>query len=189
MSDPIRGTVIRLSDLTPQPWRNGRGINRNIHQHAGAEGRMGWSLSIAELTEDAAFSDFPQADRIFTLIDGHGCTLTLDGMGALDCRPFVPASFPGDVPTHCAMHGRPGRAFNLMHDRGGFTGQVMVRSLAPRHRIGAPPSAVAIHCLTGRLEAAGATLAPGDTLLPQGSAEMLAGDETALALIVQLSAR
>ena len=177
-------TVIRAASLEPRPWANGLGISRNIAQHGEGVCGFGWLIATAELTEDAAFSDYQGIDRIFTIIEGQGATLTLEGSGALRCRPFVPASFPGDLPTFCTLDGIPGRAFNLMLDRAQWRGNVTARSLAAGHAV--PLAATAIHCLAGNLAVGGDVLAAGDTAMPAGSVTMAAQGGTAMVLVVQV---
>ncbi|WP_186374283.1 HutD family protein [Roseomonas gilardii] len=175
MSILLRDQIIRAAELQARPWPNGLGISRNIVVHEDCNGHLAWMISIADLTSDAAFSHFPGGDRIFTLIDGPGCTLSLDGRDALACRPLVPSCFPGDVPTYCTMRGSTGRAFNLVFDRDGFNGQVVVQAVAAGHRLWIPASTTAIHCLDGAAEFDGASLLPGDTALPQGGHWVEAG--------------
>ncbi len=176
--------LVRASALAPQPWVNGQGVTRTI----AAEAEGGWTIGIADLAGDADFSHFPGSDRIFTLIEGAGCTLRLAGRGVLSCRLLLPAMFPGDVPVHCALHGVPGRAFNLVLDRARFAGEVMPRAIAPGHRIVTPPGTAALHCLRGALLAGGTPLEAGDTLLEAGGIEVAAAAE-AIAILVVLGPR
>lgn len=183
---PSSCPIIRGATLEPRPWVNGLGISRNIAQFGEGAGGFGWMIAIADLTGDAAFSHYAGIDRVFTIIEGQGATLTIEGSGPLRCRPFVPASFPGDRPTHCTMDGLPGRAFNLLLDRAGWRGSVTVRSLAAGHAV--TLRAAAVHCLAGALAVGAEALGVGDTALPAGAVTMVARDAAAMALVVEVEA-
>ena len=156
-------TIIRAADLQPRPWPNGLGTTRDITVEDG------WLITVADLTGDAAFSHFPGTDRIFTLLGGPGVTLTLEGRSPLPCLPLVPASFPGDVPTHCRMAGGPARAFNVMAERGRAEARVAVRSIAAGHRVHSPSRCVAVFCAEGSLLIGDVRLRPEDTILHAGA--------------------
>ena len=155
-------TIIRAADLQPRPWPNGLGITRDI-----TEGD-GWLITVADLTGDAAFSHFPDTDRIFTLLGGAGVTLELEGRPPLPCLPWVPASFPGDVPTFCRMKGGPARAFNVMAQRR-HEARVAVRSIAAGHGVSSTPRCAAIFCAEGSLTVGDERLGAGDTMLHPGA--------------------
>ena len=175
---------IRAASLTPRPWPNGLGITRDV---AGSEGeKLGWLISIADLAGEAAFSHFPDVDRVFTLIEGAGATLMLDGQFALPCRPFVPALFPGDRPTHYVPRGGPARAFNLFTAREAFAARVSVQAIAASHRIPVGERTLAVHCAEGVLAAGDARLSAGDTLLHPGAVTIEALATAATAIIVVL---
>jgi environmental stress-induced protein Ves len=178
--------VIRAAALTPRPWPNGLGITRDVAGQNQRGTAFDWLLSIADLRVDAAFSHFPDCDRIFTLIEGGDVTLTLDGVFPMACRALVPASFPGDRPTFCTMGGGPARAFNVFVDRGRFAARVAVRTIAASHAIQAAAQTAAIFCVAGALAIDGDTLAAGDTRVGQGAAVIRAVDSAALALIVEI---
>ncbi|WP_424814772.1 HutD family protein [Roseococcus sp. YIM B11640] len=179
--------IIRGATLQPRPWANGLGISHNIAQHGDGACGFGWMIATAELSGDAAFSHYPGIDRVFTIIEGQGATLTLEGSGPLRCRPFVPAGFPGDQATHCTMDGIPGRAFNLMLDRAGWRGSVTAQSLAAGHRMSL--RATAIHCLAGQLAIGEDVLEAGDTMLPADNVTVAAQGAAAMALVVEVAAR
>jgi uncharacterized protein len=181
--------IIRASALQPRPWPNGLGTTRDVVAQNRSDTRFDWLISIADLVESAAFSHFPACDRIFTLIEGDGVTLTLDEMSVMPCRPFVPASFPGDRPTICTITDGPARAFNLFFDRARFNGQVMVRSIAASHAIHTGSNTVAVHCASGTLEGTDGRLAAGDTLVDSGAAIIRTTDAAAIAVIVLMEAR
>ncbi|WP_458094088.1 HutD/Ves family protein [Roseomonas sp. WA12] len=176
-------SLIRAASLTPRPWPNGLGITRDV---AGSDGEgMGWLISIADLTGEAAFSYFPGVDRIFTLIEGAGATLTVDGI-VLPCRPFVPSLFPGDRPTHYVPQGGPARAFNVFTAREAFEAQVFVQAISANHPAPSGGKTLAVHCAEGVLAIGDARLEAGDTLLHPGDAPIEAAGAAAIAIIVAL---
>src|SRR5258708_12063285 len=69
------------------------------------------------------FPSYPNADRIFTLIEGNGLTLKVAGLGALAIHDrFMPHEFPGDAETTCTLKAGPCRALNLFFKRGQWGG-------------------------------------------------------------------
>ena len=154
--------IIRAADLQPRPWPNGLGVTRDITVGDG------WLITVADLTGDAAFSHFPETDRIFTLLGGAGVTLELEGRPPLSCLPWVPTSFPGDVPTFCRMEGGPARAFNVMASRR-HEARVAVRSIAAGHSVRSTSRCAAIFCIEESLTVGDERLGAGDTMLHPGA--------------------
>ncbi|HEY8612636.1 MAG TPA: HutD family protein [Roseomonas sp.] len=179
-------TIIRAASLQPRPWPNGLGITRDVAVQDQTETGFGWLISIADLTGEAAFSHFPSIDRVFTLIEGPGATLTLDGRFPLPCHPWVPACFPGDRPTHYRPGGGPARAFNVFTDRDAFEARVSVRSIAASHRVPGAAASVAVFCARGMLEIGGERLEGGDTMLHPAEAPIEAVGAAAIAIIVEV---
>ncbi|MCR0982980.1 HutD/Ves family protein [Roseomonas populi] len=171
-------TAIRYAALEPRPWVNGLGISREI-----ASGE-GWTIAVADLGTAAAFSHFPGQDRVFTLIEGEGATLSFADRPPLPCLPFVPAGFPGDVPCHYEPSGGAARAFNLIVGRGRFEPRVAVRGLAAGQGLVPPAGALALYCARGAVRIGDARLEAGDTMMQPGAA--VAADGPAIVLLVEL---
>jgi environmental stress-induced protein Ves len=180
------GSVIRAAALTPRPWPNGLGVTRDVAGQNQRGAQFDWLISVADLTVDAAFSHFPDCDRIFTLIEGGDVTLTLDGTFPMPCRMLIPACFPGDRPTFCTMGGGPARAFNVFVDRGRFNASVAAQTIAANHAIHTGATTAAIFCVGGHLSVGDDRLAPGDTILGTGAALVRAAGAAALALVVEI---
>ena len=176
--------IIRASTLLARPWPNGLGTTRDITGTLDPTG-PGWLLSLADLVQDAAFSHFPGVDRVFTLVEGGPVTLTQHDV-AMPCLPFVPASFPGDRPSHCTMGCPSARAFNLFVDRARCEGRVSVRTIAAHHVLQTTKLTQAVFCAAGTLRVAGETLAPGDTALHTATAPIRTAGLAAVALIVEI---
>ncbi len=158
--------------LVPAPWRNGLGTSRDIRTTLAPDGALLWQIGIADLEHDAPFSHFPHCDRIFTPIAGDPPPeLAFNGGRFEPCPLLVPKPFPGDIPTTSRIPA-PGRAFNLVWDRRHHTGTVAILHFAPGDPIHAPDAPiVALHCLSGRIAAAGYLLTPGDTIIGPGPSD------------------
>ena len=117
-----------LRRITPQPWKNGAGLTREIAvgpRGAGA-GDFDWRFSLAEVERDAPFSAFPGVARCIVLLRGAGMRLRSDG-GELDHRldqPLVPFHFSGDTPLSATLIGGPSSDFNVMTRRGAWAADV-----------------------------------------------------------------
>jgi len=160
-------SIIRLADIPPRPWKNGRGATREIAiapPSASMEDFL-WRVSLAEVDSAAPFSAFPDVDRVIALLAGAGFTLTLDGTRehALDA-PCVPFAFPGEAQVAVRLHAGPTRDFNLMLRRGRASGALLVERRPGTWPLA--PDTVLVHCAAGRIECAEGALATGDSWLP-----------------------
>ncbi len=169
--------IIRAAQLLPRPWPNGLGVTRDVWE------RHGVLISIADLSQTAAFSHFPDADRIFTIIEGDGVELQLEGRASMPCLPFLPQAFPGDVPTTCVMGPGLRRAFNVFEPRTGPGAQVVVLRIAEGHRV-ARGAAFAVHCVSGTLATGTIWLEAGDTAIEPEEDGLEAIGGAALAILV-----
>jgi len=151
-----------LRHITPQPWKNGAGVTREIavgSKGAGA-GDFDWRFSLAEVERDAPFSAFPGVDRCIVLLQGAGMRLRSAG-GELDHRldqPLVPFHFSGDTPLSATLFDGPSSDFNVMTRRGAWTADVTVQRSAFE-----PASADVTLLLCSE----------GEWLVPDGAAETL----------------
>lgn len=106
------------------PWANGTGVT---HEYARASGPKGyaWRMSLAEVTQDGAFSTFPGMARILTVVQGGGmklCAIDED----LSARPLTPLQFSGDLALDGRLVEGPVRNFNLIYDPNCICAQVRV---------------------------------------------------------------
>ncbi|MCD1268015.1 hypothetical protein B5M43_004010 [Microbacterium sp. MEC084] len=102
--------VVRLDDVEPEPWRNGRGTTRVL-----ANGD-GWRLSAAEIAEDAPFSAFPGLDRILAVTGDRPVRLSIGGAPGT-VGPGAHVRFPGEAAVRAVGVIRPVTVLNLMLDR------------------------------------------------------------------------
>jgi len=159
-------TIRRAADLVAAPWRNGLGTSREIVTRTLPDGALGWQVSIAELVQDAVFSDYPHCERVFTPIAGDPPPeLAFDGGGFAPCPVLVPKRFPGDVPTLSRIPA-PGRAFNAIADRRHYTIEVSVVPVSGSAAAPDPAAGeVVVYCHSGRVAVGADLLGPGDTAI------------------------
>jgi uncharacterized protein len=146
-------------------WRNGKGISWEIATDPQGSGDTGfqWRMAIAQIDECVAFSDYPNVDRIFTLLEGQGLDLILENRDRLHvAKRFVPHAFPGDVETKCSLHSGTCRALNVFFDRGRLKATAVVSEIIGPRMILAE-NAMMLFALRG-------------TFLLDGSARMNCGD-------------
>lgn len=155
-------TLRRASDLVATPWRNGRGVTRDIATICARDGGLWWQASLAELTEDCDFSDYTGFRRVFTPVAGDFIALSHGGGPFVPCPLLTPYRFDGGARTQCRLGGQAGRAFNVITDAARHTADVQVLRLAA----GTPVLRGAVlHCCSGRLDTDGGSAGPGDSLL------------------------
>jgi environmental stress-induced protein Ves len=102
------------------PWKNGAGIRRDVvhskHQNTSSGG--GWLISIADLNENAQFSNYPDVTRWFLPISRGRVTLVFDDDGTqlpVELTETSPAhQFSGSSNVRCVLHDGPMKALNVM---------------------------------------------------------------------------
>ena len=117
-----------LRTITPQPWKNGAGLTREIAFGGPSAAEFDWRISVAEVAHDAPFSAFPGIDRCITLLQGAGMRLRADNE-SLDhtlSTPLAPFCFSGEVPLTATLLGGACSDFNVMTRRGRCRSEVDV---------------------------------------------------------------
>lgn len=153
---------IRFDDLTPAPWKNGLGITREIRRYE-RNAQLAARLSIADVEEDCAFSQFPGLQRILTVLTGDGFQLTGDGMD-VEARPLRPLPFSGDTPLKCSLHDGPVRDFNVIYAPDLCEVSVeMLGATSERRMVSADHSSLALFCVEGACDIGGIQLDRFDT--------------------------
>ncbi|MBP0580655.1 HutD family protein [Labrys sp. LIt4] len=100
------------------PWKNGRGETDEIYllPQGGSREDFEVRISSAPIIEDGAFSSFPGAERVITLIEGEELDLDF-GDSRHRLLPFAPFRFDtGLAPTGRPVKGAV-RVFNVMASR------------------------------------------------------------------------
>ena len=164
--------VVRFSELTAVPWRNGGGLTREVVS-AGRSGPLGcdWRISIADVSEPGAFSSFPGVDRIITVVEGEGMTLVIDGVDHV-LRRHEPLRFDGASQTTCSPLAGPVRDLNVMTRSDQLSASVAVRDLSQTRPIAVGNGQVLV-LLAGTAVVVGADgsraeLQPLDAVCPRG---------------------
>ena len=104
-------------DFITMPWRNGLGSTIEVLKHQPGDSFQ-WRLSMADVTEDGAFSDFSGYDRCLILINGAGVTLTDNKKQKWTlARQLDAAHFKGEDLINARLHDGPIQDFNLMTRR------------------------------------------------------------------------
>jgi environmental stress-induced protein Ves len=105
--------IQRAVDRTPQPWKNGLGVQYEIICDGSLPDDWTWRLSTADITQDVPFSVFPGVNREFCVADGNGVVLTINGVEHR-CEPGSITKFRGDDVVFATLIDGPMRALNLM---------------------------------------------------------------------------
>ena len=177
-----------LRTITPQPWKNGAGLTREIAFGGPSAAEFDWRISVAEVARDAPFSAFPGIDRCITLLRGAGMRLRAHD-GSVDhalTESLTPFHFAGDVPLMATLVGGACSDFNVMTRRERYRSEVSIR----RSRAELPDADVTLLlCNEGEWVVGTETLGPRQALLwraPRGVIESRPVVENAALLLVRL---
>jgi uncharacterized protein len=140
--------VVRFTELTAVPWRNGGGVTREVAS-AGGSGPQSfdWRISIADVNGAGPFSTFPGVDRIVTVVEGEGMDLVVDGVEHV-LGLHEPFSFDGASRTSCSRIAGPVRDLNVMTRNDRLSATVAIRDLSETRPIAVDGSQVLV-LLTG----------------------------------------
>ena len=105
--------IQRAVDRTPQPWKNGLGVQYEIMCDGSLPDDWNWRLSTADITQDVPFSIFPGVNREFCVADGNGVVLAINGVEHR-CEPGSITKFRGDDEVYATLIDGPMKALNLM---------------------------------------------------------------------------
>lgn len=112
-ADQTPVTIIKRDAVEPVAWKNGGGLTQALLAWPSPNN---WQLrlSVATITKDGAFSEFPGVTRWFTVLDGAGVALSFSNQ-ALTVRPgSEPVMFNGNDACHAHLLDQPVSAFNVM---------------------------------------------------------------------------
>jgi len=105
--------IVRFDDVTPQPWKNGGGVTRDLLAWPGP---ADWQLrvSVAEVARSGPFSAYPGIERWFAVVQGAGLVLHFaDGDSKLT-SDSPPLCFDGASAPGCDLVAGPTLDLNLM---------------------------------------------------------------------------
>lgn len=110
-------------------WKNGLGYTMEVAvSPAGASyWDFDWRISIAELSGDTAFSNFPGIDRIVTLLSPGPVGLSVDGVETWITQ-FKPYSFAGDIAVSARLPHRRATDLNVMTRRDRIRASVRIHT-------------------------------------------------------------
>lgn len=176
---PPTGPVVRASTLPPTPWRNGAGVTRRIASGtitSRGTDHPDWTLSLADIETDCAFSSFPGMRRTAVVVGDDPVDLTVNGtthtLALLDR-----IGFDGEDDVCANPTRRPTRLLNLMARREACDGALTLRNLRGAHMIG-PDDGVVLTVLAGSLEIDGKELHRWDSVLLGGAPREVTGAAT-----------
>ena len=105
--------LMRFIDAPAQRWRNGGGVTRELLAWPSASE---WQvrISVADIEVDGPFSPYPGVERWFTVLQGAGVELTIDGTATQLARGDQAVRFDGAAAAHARLLDGPTRDLNLM---------------------------------------------------------------------------
>ncbi len=109
MNDSIVN-VVRLTDIPPQPWKNGGGVTRELLTWPNPQNWM-LRVSVADIERDGPFSAFPGVTRYFAVLRGEG--VRLDGIGEVRVGDEA-VRFEGEDAPYCKLINGSTRDLNVM---------------------------------------------------------------------------
>jgi len=129
--------ILRSADYAALPWKNGRGVARQIAVFPldAAYDALDWQVSRPTLERDTPFSKLAGLDRQFMLVAGKGVTLRVrsaeDGIAfeqRID-RPLEAFAFRGDWDVDCTLAGGSVEVLNVMTRRGRAAARIGIREV------------------------------------------------------------
>ena len=104
---------IHAGDVPAQAWRNAGGQTRELLAWpAGAHWQV--RISQADIDRDGPFSAFPQVDRWFAVLHGHGVELDFQGVARTVALGDDAVQFDGAAAPGCRLVDGPTQDLNLM---------------------------------------------------------------------------
>ncbi|WP_418908641.1 HutD family protein [Glutamicibacter endophyticus] len=122
MNSPV---FIDYTAVTPQPWKNGRGITRNLFDDSDRAGQWSWRISIAEITGTQPYSRYPGVRRGQVALGPGAVELTLNGeITELPVEGTI--VFDGEEEVSATPHGEGFLDLNVMVARARWTPHVSI---------------------------------------------------------------
>ncbi|HKT55267.1 MAG TPA: HutD family protein [Microbacterium sp.] len=93
-------SFVDYAEIEPRPWKNGRGITRNLFGDGDGADDWTWRISIAEITGAQPYSPYPGVSRgqvalgpgaVDLTINGRSVTLQPEGIAVFDGEDAVTA--------------------------------------------------------------------------------------------------
>jgi environmental stress-induced protein Ves len=146
--------VVRRSELSETPWRNGGGVTYEIAREPRTGTLFDWRLSLARIDSQGPFSDFSGYERALTLVSGAGCRLRGVREEPIELREVgATALFDGGAAVSCELLAGRCLDLNLMTARPGRILAVEYFSLLAHDTEALRKDACgAVFCLEGSIE-------------------------------------
>lgn len=149
-STKIDFELIRASDITPVPWKNGGGTTRQIaiYPENATLDTFTWRVSAAIVEQAGPFSRFNGIDRFIVVT--QGASVVLIDAADLTRRRLQRGetfAFAGEEALAAELPDGPIQDFNLMVRRGLGLGQITVRQAAQRLHL--HEESAVLHCTSG----------------------------------------
>lgn len=177
MEQLTRRGIVAPEAVESQPWRNGLGTTRVIHES------LAWRLSLAEIRGTLSFSLFPGMDRILVLVSDAPLTLTIDGELRRLTRGRL-VRFEGEATVLPGPASSGATVLNLMTARS--IAESTASPLIVDGELVVPPSTTAIlGILAGELRWNDILLPVGTVLLPCPDERILVGEGEVIEFCVQ----
>jgi environmental stress-induced protein Ves len=154
--------ILKASSYREGRWRNGLGVSWEIAGDGGDD--FTWRMALARLDADVPFSAYPGIDRVFTIIEGEGVDLDVDGLATIAARYLRPVHFPGDRATTSHLVAGPSRALNLFVKRHAYSSDVSVTRHDKGDELRVPPLSL-IFIIDGLASTDGDELESGDSVV------------------------
>ena len=142
------------------PWKNGGGTTTEIavHPPGATAADFAWRVSMAPVTADGWFSEFPGVERSLAILRGAGIGLTQNGATIALTGASAPHRFPADVPTYARLNDGPILDLNVMTRRGHFTHRMQALQIIADTQLEFSAPTTLVFCPTAALH-----LSQGDT--------------------------
>lgn len=172
-----RRGLIAPEAVDPQPWRNGLGTTRVIHES------LAWRLSLANIRGTLSFSLFPGMERILVLVSDAPLTLTIDGELRRLTRGHA-VRFAGEATVTPSPASSGATVINLMTARS-IADPAASHAVVDGEYVVPASGTTIVGILAGELRWNGILLPVGTVLLPSAEARTLEGDGEVIELCVQ----
>ena len=145
--------ILGYRDYPTAPWKNGKGVTREIMKVETGEDGFDWRLSLAEVAESGPFSRFDGYERTITLLNGQGFSLNFDdNTSAVLDTLHQPYDFDGGASLQCELLHNMCQDLNLMVRPERIAARWQVIILDPEEPVtfeAAPGITQIIFCLEG----------------------------------------
>ena len=180
--------VLRAKDYPRMPWKNGGGSTEEISRDAGTglDG-FGWRLSIADIGESGGFSTFAGYERIITVLQGDGMTLSVDGQNTRPLLPLDPFAFSGESQVSCTLLGGAIRDFNLIYAPQRY--HARLQWMDGVQQFFSSANTVLVFSVADEVKVLGEVLGHHDCLQVDGNSGLLDINVTGRCCLIELTAR